>query len=70
MSERPERNLALDLVRVTEAAALAAAVDGPWRQVAADQAAVDAMRLILTASRWTASSSSAKARRTKRHALQ
>ena len=48
MSEQPERNLALDLVRVTEAAALAA---GRWmgrgNKIAADQAAVDAMRLVL-----------------------
>jgi fructose-1,6-bisphosphatase II len=46
--ERPDRNLALELVRVTEAAALAA---GRWvgrgDKVAADQAAVDAMRLML-----------------------
>jgi fructose-1,6-bisphosphatase II len=46
--ERPDRNLALELVRVTEAAALAA---GPWvgrgDKIAADQAAVDAMRLML-----------------------
>jgi fructose-1,6-bisphosphatase II len=44
----PDRNLALDLVRVTEAAALAA---GRWvgrgDKEAADQAAVDAMRLML-----------------------
>jgi fructose-1,6-bisphosphatase II len=48
MSEIPEPNLALDLVRVTEAAALAA---GRWmgrgNKIAADQAAVDAMRLVL-----------------------
>ncbi len=48
MPEQPERNLALDLVRVTEAAALAA---GRWMgrgdKIAADQAAVDAMRLVL-----------------------
>ncbi len=48
MAELPERNLALDLVRVTEAAALAA---GRWMgrgdKIAADQAAVDAMRLVL-----------------------
>lgn len=48
MPEQPDRNLALDLVRVTEAAALAA---GRWMgrgdKVAADQAAVDAMRLVL-----------------------
>lgn len=46
--ERPDRNLALELVRVTEAAALAA---GRWvgrgDKEAADQAAVDAMRLML-----------------------
>ena len=47
-SERPDRNLALELVRVTEAAALAA---GRWvgrgDKIAADQAAVDAMRLMI-----------------------
>ena len=48
MAEQPERNLALELVRVTEAAALAAARwMGRGDKVAADQAAVDAMRLIL-----------------------
>src|SRR5213594_3927235 len=45
---RPDRNLALELVRVTESAALAA---GRWvgrgDKEAADQAAVDAMRLML-----------------------
>jgi fructose-1,6-bisphosphatase II len=45
---RPDRNLALELVRVTEAAALAS---GPWigkgDKIAADQAAVDAMRLMI-----------------------
>jgi fructose-1,6-bisphosphatase II len=44
----PDRNLALELVRVTEAAALAA---GRWMgrgdKIAGDQAAVDAMRLIM-----------------------
>ena len=54
---RPDRNLALELVRVTEAAALAA---GRWighgDKIAADQAAVDAMRAMLAPSRWTASS--------------
>ncbi|HEY3208339.1 MAG TPA: fructose-bisphosphatase class II, partial [Actinomycetota bacterium] len=44
----PDRNLALELVRVTEAAALAA---GRWvgrgEKESADQAAVDAMRLML-----------------------
>ena len=48
MSERPDRNLALELVRVTEAAALAA---GRWighgDKNAADGAAVDAMRLMI-----------------------
>ncbi len=48
MSERPDRNLAMELVRVTEAAALAA---GRWvgrgDKVAADRAAVDAMRLMI-----------------------
>ncbi|HSO94770.1 MAG TPA: class II fructose-bisphosphatase [Acidimicrobiia bacterium] len=46
--EAPDRNLAMDLARVTEAAALAA---GRWvgrgDKEAADQAAVDAMRLVL-----------------------
>ena len=44
----PDRNLALELVRVTETAALAA---GRWvgrgDKIAADQAAVDAMRIVL-----------------------
>jgi fructose-1,6-bisphosphatase II len=45
---RPDRNLALELVRVTEAAALAAArLVGVGDKNAADQAAVDAMRLVL-----------------------
>lgn len=44
----PDRNLALELVRVTEAAALAAARwIGRGDKEAADQAAVDAMRLVL-----------------------
>ncbi|HEV3451479.1 MAG TPA: class II fructose-bisphosphatase [Acidimicrobiia bacterium] len=46
--EAPDRNLAMDLARVTEAAALAA---GRWvgrgDKEAADRAAVDAMRLVL-----------------------
>ena len=43
----PDRNLAFDLVRTTEAAALAAARwVGRGDKVAADQAAVDAMRLM------------------------
>jgi fructose-1,6-bisphosphatase II len=45
---RPDRNLALELVRVTEAAALASArLVGMGDKNAADQAAVDAMRLVL-----------------------
>jgi fructose-1,6-bisphosphatase II len=47
-AQAPDRNLAMDLARVTEAAALAA---GRWMgrgdKEAADQAAVDAMRLVL-----------------------
>ncbi len=47
-SSAPDRNLALELVRVTEAAALGAS---PWvgrgDKIAADQAAVDAMRFML-----------------------
>jgi fructose-1,6-bisphosphatase II len=48
MMDKPDRNLAMELVRVTEAAALAA---GRWigrgDKNAADQAAVDAMRLMI-----------------------
>ena len=45
---KPDRNLALELVRVTEAAALAAARwVGRGDKEAADGAAVDAMRLLL-----------------------
>jgi fructose-1,6-bisphosphatase II len=48
MSEKPSRNLAFDLARVTEAAALAAArYMGRGDKEAGDQAAVDAMRLVL-----------------------
>lgn len=48
MSEQPERNLALELVRVTEAAAMAAGrFMGRNDKVGADQAAVNAMRLVL-----------------------
>src|SRR5512135_1703475 len=44
----PTRNLALDLVRVTEAAALGAARHmGRGDKIAADKAAVDGMRLVL-----------------------
>jgi fructose-1,6-bisphosphatase II len=47
-SQNPDRNLALELVRVTEAAALAAArLVGRGDKEGADQAAVDAMRLVL-----------------------
>ena len=48
MATPPDRNLALELVRVTEAAAMAA---GHWvgrgDKIAADQAAVDGMRMML-----------------------
>ncbi|MBA2474893.1 MAG: class II fructose-bisphosphatase [Actinobacteria bacterium] len=48
VSVAPDRNLALELVRVTEAAALAAARwIGRGEKESADQAAVDAMRLML-----------------------
>ena len=47
-SSRPERNLALELVRVTEAAALSCArMIGRGDKEAADQAAVDGMREML-----------------------
>ena len=47
--DRPDRNLALELVRVTEGAALAAArLVGMGEKEEADQAAVDAMRLVLS----------------------
>ena len=48
MNQEPDRNLAMELARVTEAAAMAA---GRWmgrgNKPEADQAAVDAMRLVL-----------------------
>ena len=48
VAQAPDRNLALDLVRVTEAAAMAAARwAGRGDKIAADQAAVDAMRIML-----------------------
>jgi fructose-1,6-bisphosphatase II len=48
MNQPPERNLALDLARVTEAAAMASARwQGRGDKNAADQAAVDAMRAVL-----------------------
>ncbi len=48
-SEVPDRNLAMELVRVTEAAALAAARwVGRGDKLGADAAAVDAMRLVLS----------------------
>jgi fructose-1,6-bisphosphatase II len=47
-SRAPDRNLALELVRTTEAAALAAArLVGMGDKEAADQAAVDAMHIVL-----------------------
>jgi fructose-1,6-bisphosphatase II len=47
-TRKPDRNLALELVRVTEAAALAAArMVGRGDKEGADQAAVDAMREVL-----------------------
>ena len=46
MAEAPERNLALDIVRITEAAALASARWlGRGNKEAGDGAAVDAMRV-------------------------
>ena len=46
--QRPDRNLALELVRVTEAAALASArYVGMGDKIAADQAAVDGMHFVL-----------------------
>lgn len=49
MGEQPERNLGLELVRATEAAALSAARwIGRGEKEAGDQAAVDAMRLMLS----------------------
>ena len=48
MSEAPDRNLALELVRATEAAALAAARwVGRGQKEEGDGAAVDALRLLL-----------------------
>jgi fructose-1,6-bisphosphatase II len=48
MSAAPDRNLALELVRVTEAAAMGAARwIGRGDKIAADQAAVDLMRLMI-----------------------
>lgn len=49
MSEVPERNLGLELARITESAAIAGARwQGRGDKEAADQAAVDAMRVILS----------------------
>ena len=46
---RPDRNIALEMIRVTEAAAIAAARwAGRGDKNAADGAAVDAMRFVLT----------------------
>jgi len=47
-TQRPDRNLALELVRVTEAAAMAASRwVGRGEKIGADKAAVDAMRTVL-----------------------
>ena len=47
-TQKPTRNLALELVRVTEAAAISAGrFMGRGDKIAADKAAVDAMRLVL-----------------------
>jgi fructose-1,6-bisphosphatase II len=47
-TERPDRNLAIEIVRVTEAAAMSAARwQGRGDKIAGDQAAVDAMRQVL-----------------------
>jgi fructose-1,6-bisphosphatase II len=47
-TERPDRNLAIEIVRVTEAAAMSAARwQGRGDKAAGDQAAVDAMRQVL-----------------------
>jgi len=47
-AQKPSRNLALELVRVTEAAALSAGrFMGRGEKELADKAAVDAMRLVL-----------------------
>ncbi len=49
MSDRPQRNLAMELVRVTEAAAMAAArYMGTGDKEGGDRAAVEAMRLMLS----------------------
>ena len=48
-SQRPDRNLALELVRVTESAAMAASRwVGRGDKNGADKAAVDAMRTVLS----------------------
>src|SRR4051794_40667606 len=48
VTTKPDRNLALELVRVTEVAAIACARwVGFGEKIAADQAAVDAMRIML-----------------------
>ncbi len=47
-TQKPTRNIALELVRVTEAAAMAAARHfGRGSKIEADKAAVDAMRFLL-----------------------
>jgi fructose-1,6-bisphosphatase II len=55
--QQPDRNLAMELVRATESACLAAARwVGRGDKNSADNAAVQAMRLSLSTVRWTASS--------------
>ena len=45
---KPDRNLAMEMVRITEAAAISAArYMGTGQKEAGDQAAVDAMRAVL-----------------------
>ena len=64
-AEAPDRNLALELVRVTEAAALAA-VAGSDAAKKADGAAVDAMRLVLDTVRMNGTVVIGEGRRTRR----
>ena len=53
----PDRNLAMELVRVTEGrGAGRVSLDGTWRQERCRRAAVEAMRIVLRPCRWTASS--------------
>lgn len=67
MGKPPSRNLASELVRVTEAAALAAGrFMGPGDREAADRAAVEAMRLMLASVQMSGESwSSGRGKRTR-----